>query len=460
MFGSEIAEIAVGIVFVFLLLSLTASTMREAAEGLLKSRAIQLERGLREMLDDPSGEEITSSLFEHPLLNSLFPGSYQPATQLRNYIIPRRTLVPGDDGSLRAIKQQRLQFNSNLPAYIPSRNFALALLDLASRKSGADILSLDAVRQSAVTLNNPRLRQALLVAVGESDGSIDRARTSLEAWFDGTMDRVSGWYKSETQWVLFAIGVGLAVTLNVDCLHVADALSRNNTLRQSIIQTVEKQQGSLAPGAARDQVDGAMAGLSGVIGWPQFEQRIDKATRDQPATNRSLIWWQALAGSLPGWLISAFAVSLGAPFWFDVLNRLMIVRSTVKPYEKSAARGSDEGGTGPTAAALLAPPRIAAVAADPPATAAAPVATSATDITVAIRLAFDTGIDALEAFEYFVDDVPHAVPPDHLVETELAVNVAHVLSARAQSGGRTLAWSATIKPGLDDDGWPMLVTLA
>lgn len=36
-----------------------------------------------------------------------------------------------------------------------------------------------------------------------------------------------------------------------------------------------------------------------------------------------------------GWLITALAVSLGAPFWFDVLNKFMIVRSTVKPKAKS-----------------------------------------------------------------------------------------------------------------------------
>ena len=39
--------------------------------------------------------------------------------------------------------------------------------------------------------------------------------------------------------------------------------------------------------------------------------------------------------SLPGWFITALAISLGAPFWFDTLNKFMVVRSTVKPQEKS-----------------------------------------------------------------------------------------------------------------------------
>ena len=46
------------------------------------------------------------------------------------------------------------------------------------------------------------------------------------------------------------------------------------------------------------------------------------------------------AGATPGWLLTAFAVSLGAPFWFDLLNRVMVIRSTVKPREKSRDQGS------------------------------------------------------------------------------------------------------------------------
>jgi hypothetical protein len=33
---------------------------------------------------------------------------------------------------------------------------------------------------------------------------------------------------------------------------------------------------------------------------------------------------------------------LGAPFWFDVLNKFMVIRSTVKPYEKSPPEASED----------------------------------------------------------------------------------------------------------------------
>jgi hypothetical protein len=46
--------------------------------------------------------------------------------------------------------------------------------------------------------------------------------------------------------------------------------------------------------------------------------------------------------TLAGWLITAGALSLGASFWFDMLNKIMVVRSTVKPEEKSQPEASKD----------------------------------------------------------------------------------------------------------------------
>jgi hypothetical protein len=43
-----------------------------------------------------------------------------------------------------------------------------------------------------------------------------------------------------------------------------------------------------------------------------------------------------------GLLLTGFAVSQGAPFWFDVLNKFMVIRSTVKPSEKSKEQPSKD----------------------------------------------------------------------------------------------------------------------
>jgi hypothetical protein len=68
--------------------------------------------------------------------------------------------------------------------------------------------------------------------------------------------------------------------------------------------------------------------LSLPVGWD----------RKDPRTVPADFWgWLRKVG---GWLLTAFAVSLGAPFWFDLLSRFMVVRATVKPHEKSPEEAS------------------------------------------------------------------------------------------------------------------------
>ena len=52
--------------------------------------------------------------------------------------------------------------------------------------------------------------------------------------------------------------------------------------------------------------------------WPGFSQ-----------------WITLIGMHWPGWLLTAFAVSFGAPFWFDLLSKFMTVRSTLKPKEET-----------------------------------------------------------------------------------------------------------------------------
>jgi hypothetical protein len=108
MFGSDIIDVLIGLITVFLLLSLTATAVREAIESVLKTRAALLDRGLRELLADPSGMGMVKRFYEHPLISSLYRDKFTPSAKRR--LIGRM-----------------------LPAYIPSKSFSAALLDIALR---------------------------------------------------------------------------------------------------------------------------------------------------------------------------------------------------------------------------------------------------------------------------------------------------------------------------------------
>src|SRR5262245_3590182 len=113
MFNSQVLEIAIGLVFVYLIASLLASVVRELVESALKTRAVQLERGLRLLLDDPTGKETTAALFAHPQIFSLFDGVYDPARLTGHFRFWKKTetLRNGVKVSARAL---RLPFASKL----------------------------------------------------------------------------------------------------------------------------------------------------------------------------------------------------------------------------------------------------------------------------------------------------------------------------------------------------------
>ena len=76
MFGSLILEVAMGVIFIFLLVSVICSAIREGIEAILKTRAAYLENGIRKLLHDDSATGLSKSFYGHPLIQGLFPGSY------------------------------------------------------------------------------------------------------------------------------------------------------------------------------------------------------------------------------------------------------------------------------------------------------------------------------------------------------------------------------------------------
>lgn len=330
MFGSAILEVAIGLIFVFLLVSVICAAVREGIESRLKSRAAFLEQGIRELLHDQQAVGLARSFYTHPLIYSLFAGRYEPGSDAK--------------------RPDALARGRGLPSYIPSRNFALALMDIAARGPGnspgganasSPVLSLDAVRANVVNLENAHVQRVLLTAIDTARGDLDRAVANLAAWYDSGMDRVSGAYKRATQNVLFVIGLVVAIALNVNTITIADYLYRNDAARAAIVARAEAaaRDSSLLHGdttryrAARAELDSLRLPIGWSAGWG--------APRQQPDHDAQGIWNNALAPII-GWLLTALAVTLGAPFWFDVLNKLMVIRSTVKPSEKSPDESSED----------------------------------------------------------------------------------------------------------------------
>jgi hypothetical protein len=377
--GSDILEVTIGIVFVFVLVSTICSAVREGIEAWLKTRASFLEYGIRQLLNDPHGLGIAKELFNHPLISGLYADEYVTPANAK----------PTDAALKKPPKRRLYCRDRNLPSYIPARNFALALMDIAASGpvNGGDVeahpqrLSLQTVRANlANNIRNAHVRRALLSAVDSAQGNLDRAQANLEAWYDSSMDRVSGWYKRATHWMILVIALVLAVVLNINTITIADYLFRHDSVRSTIVASVEKTAGDaetqkLSYADARQQLEAMHlpmgwngASFEASLGAPRTRGERAAAAGIKNVAELPFAWWDDCFAILFGWLITAFAATLGAPFWFDVLNKVMVIRSTVKPHEKSKEEGSeDRADTSPPAALAPPPTTAAALATAPPA---------------------------------------------------------------------------------------------
>lgn len=340
MFGSSILEIAIGIIFVYLLLSLICSAINEMIESLLKNRATELERGIRELFNQEGGGEMIEKFYNHPLISGLFRGPYERGTNKPVSFLD--FLTP-----------------TNLPAYIPARSFSTAVIDLVlnpptDKKIARDDsdegkeLSQTHVNTaiSPATMSNlrPNLRalgdtqfaRAIRTLAEQSGDDVNKLRENVEAWFNNSMDRVSGMYKRRTQWIIFLLGLIMTVLLNVNTITIVKSLSTDAAMRSVIVaeaETIAKQPNPPTPDleAHRKQ----LKGLGLPIGWTNDFYFVSPFEEKFNFYNHALI-------HLLGWLLTAGAISMGAPFWFDLLNKFMVIRSTVKPHEKSPEEDSED----------------------------------------------------------------------------------------------------------------------
>ena len=79
------------------------------------------------------------------------------------------------------------------------------------------------------------VKHRLMVLIDDARGDVDEFRNRLEAWFDDTMARVSGWYKRQTQLILAGLAVLVTITLNANTLTIGDQLWRNPTVRAAVV---------------------------------------------------------------------------------------------------------------------------------------------------------------------------------------------------------------------------------
>lgn len=264
MFSSAVLEVVIGLAFCYASLALTVTTLQEALSAVFRLRAGMLRACLQRMLHDPAFTGIARALYAHPLIST--------RTDLTD---PHAPPHPG-------------------PSYIEPANFAIALID-AIRGGGA------ALDSAIAAVPDPQLRRTLNTLYAQTGGDVQRFQAALGGWFDSTMARLSGAYKRRQLLVSFLLALLLAILLNIDSIHLFQTLWRQPALAAAI---------GAVPAALDAKLVNDLATLP--IGWSSFPPVLDGA----------------FALQVTGWLITASTTLFGAPFWFDILQRAINLRST------------------------------------------------------------------------------------------------------------------------------------
>lgn len=333
LFGSNIIDVLIGLFLVYIVLSMMASAINEYISNLLDKRAKNLEAFIKNLFAEARSAKTGSQQIQD-FYSSIFINTQIGTKQL--------------------------------PAYINREDFAQALFDVAhlTVNAGDNLKTLRTQAVAALPADSPVLK-VLLNAIDRTDGTRQSVDAYIEKWFDGQMDHLRNQYKKWTNYILLAIGLIVAFALNVDTIRVTDALLANPALRQAIVeqakvtqdqQTTDPQTGQItvAPKSfteLRSEIDA----LSLPIGWPEPGAPM--------ISDPGFFWWAVK--KLMGILVTGFAVSQGAPFWFDLLNKITNLRAATRPPDEQAkhapqpprstdAAATDAAQTAATAAAAAA----------------------------------------------------------------------------------------------------------
>jgi hypothetical protein len=293
LFNSTTLDVIIGLIFVYLLLAIICTTVNEWVVGWLGLRSKNLQSSIKQLLDSQKGvgsddaDWFLHQFYKHPLITGMFN--------------------PEDQSH---------------PSYLPSRTFAAAVVDVVTT-GVPKIVEFGDLESGVKDLPDGDVKKALLALLRNAHGDLASAEKNIENWFDDTMDRASGWYKHKTQRVTVILAVLITILANADTVRIVRSLQQSSTQRAAVFEKAKirlaQQAGSASPLSPDEKT-----ALGGMLGWTH---------EDFNGLLKGDAW--RMLQILFGWSLTIVAVSMGAPFWFDFLNKLMNVRNAGKKPEKS-----------------------------------------------------------------------------------------------------------------------------
>lgn len=349
MLNSAILEVILGMVFVYILLSLLVAQINNVIASLLNIRAEQLRQRVEDVIFD---EDMQKRILGHPIVSITRPprSSTQspediPAADMETarvnkvkartlakatlnvlsdpflemYALVARVESDKEQARLRAAINQ-LKANLTDPARanaaLNQLHEVITQLEPEDRRDRRALLRALGPLQGALRDYADENRQLLLVYEGIAQvnnvafqraletvlagvGSVKEAETAITNWFDSKLEQTSDWYAMTMQYFSLFVGLAVAVLLNIDSLHIGVTLWNDDALRASVVQAANIAELSVYFDEAGNVITTPQANDAGE-GVPTPTDNADTLARNYEAAQETL--QQLLELRLPiGW---------------------------------------------------------------------------------------------------------------------------------------------------------------
>ncbi|MCD4736094.1 MAG: hypothetical protein K8R53_08635 [Bacteroidales bacterium] len=376
---SPIIEIVIALVFIYFILSIAVSGIVELINKWRSRRGRLLYYAIDKVLNDPQNKNWSDLFFNHPLVNGLRKNYKTLPSYISSGIFAGCII----DMIIQEGKSEKV---------IQDESGAIHLLEEDFKGK-----SIEALKKGLEKLHPGDFKKLITTFINESS-DIEDVNKALSQWYDNYMERVTGWFKWSARKITFVVSIFIVLLFNLDSINITREVWNNPETRQGLVAAAMYSTDAIDSVKldsmlvyidmmleyynTTNQIENSMlnpnetlADSAGIIKSDSTGSDLKDIKNDieQLKKINSLLYTFLDFHSLPfgwktnihwekeknkehvthfktvmynidsiyflqviGWLITIMAISFGAPFWFNTLNRLVNVRNAgIKPKEKT-----------------------------------------------------------------------------------------------------------------------------
>ena len=380
-------DVVIGTVFVFLLFSLVVSAANEIWLAFLDRRAQFLKEGLQELLRDSGGNNDVikaDDILQHGLISALARGTYKPGAASTEGV---PSYIPGKSFVLALLSE--IQKKAGL-AQLAEQDLRGAISKLENKELKETLLALLDDSQGQLVHFKANLENWFNESMGRVSGWYTRyakqwllgfglvlavfgnvdtihiaqtlAEPKNEALRKAIVDQATDYAKNPANEpspvrVVAAPKPATAAEQAPSAESTASADTTAATQPTAAAESTSAAQPSAQPSPSGSPVPmpevqrfkAALAELQGTglpLGWSGAQRNYLYTQREGAAPGVTDFDWSRFLSAIIGWILTALAASLGAPFWFDMLNRFVDIRGNGRAPEEKDPTATKKQSTG------------------------------------------------------------------------------------------------------------------